>query len=135
MNRVGVDHCKASALLHILSLHIPRFVVSPSPALSLGCNFNLTLPMAKSPKEQHPVKAVGWAASDTSGVLAPFKFSRRATGEKDVTFKVLYCGICHSDLHQAKNEWGTTNYPVVPGNSFTFPLDAFFANLNLHTDC
>jgi len=39
----------------------------------------------------------------------------RATGEKDVTFKVLYCGICHSDLHNIKNEWGITSYPVVPG--------------------
>ncbi|CAH2042515.1 unnamed protein product, partial [Thlaspi arvense] len=72
--------------------------------------------MAKSREEQHPVKAVGWAARDLSGVLAPFKFSRRATGEKDVTFKVLYCGICHSDLHQVKNEWGISNYPVVPGH-------------------
>ncbi|CAH2068915.1 unnamed protein product, partial [Thlaspi arvense] len=68
--------------------------------------------MAKSREEQHPVKAVGWAARDLSGVLAPFKFSRRATGEKDVTFKVLYCGICHSDLHQVKNEWGIRTIPL-----------------------
>jgi len=39
----------------------------------------------------------------------------RETGEKDVAFKVLYCGICHSDLHMAKNEWGTSIYPLVPG--------------------
>ncbi|XP_057500918.1 probable mannitol dehydrogenase isoform X2 [Actinidia eriantha] len=39
-----------------------------------------------------------------------------ATGDKDVTFKVLYCGICHSDLHQIKNEWGGTNYPCLPGH-------------------
>ncbi|CAH2068908.1 unnamed protein product [Thlaspi arvense] len=72
--------------------------------------------MEKSPENQYPVTAFGWAARDSSGVLSPFNFSRRATGEKDVTFKVLYCGICHSDLHQIKNEWGTTNYPVVPGH-------------------
>ncbi|GFS39534.1 cinnamyl alcohol dehydrogenase 7 [Actinidia rufa] len=72
--------------------------------------------MAKSPEQQHPVQAFGWAARDTSGVLSPFKFSRRATGDKDVTFKVLYCGICHSDLHQIKNEWGFTNYPCLPGH-------------------
>ncbi|GKU95017.1 hypothetical protein SLEP1_g8435 [Rubroshorea leprosula] len=48
--------------------------------------------------------------------LSPFNFSRRATGEKDVAFKVLYCGICHSDLHTVKNEWGQTVYPVVPGH-------------------
>lgn len=39
----------------------------------------------------------------------------RATAEKDVTFKVMYCGICHSDLHMLKNEWGFSTYPLVPG--------------------
>ncbi|KAM7523848.1 hypothetical protein LguiA_013750 [Lonicera macranthoides] len=72
--------------------------------------------MTKSPETEHPVKAFGWAARDKSGVLSPFKFSRRATGEKDVRFKVLYCGICHSDLHMVKNEWGFTQYPIVPGH-------------------
>ncbi|RHN54890.1 putative cinnamyl-alcohol dehydrogenase [Medicago truncatula] len=40
----------------------------------------------------------------------------RETGEKDVAFKVLYCGICHSDLHMLKNEWGSSIYPLVPGH-------------------
>ncbi|KAL9241408.1 hypothetical protein vseg_015524 [Gypsophila vaccaria] len=74
--------------------------------------------MAKLPEDEHPQKALGWAARDSSGVLSPFKFSRRATGDKDVTFKVLYCGICHSDLHFIKNEWGNASYPVVPGHEF-----------------
>nr|GMC59683.1 8-hydroxygeraniol dehydrogenase-like [Ipomoea batatas] len=65
---------------------------------------------------EHPVKAFGWAARDTSGVLSPFKFSRRETGENDVQFNVMYCGVCHSDLHQLKNEWGNTTYPIVPGH-------------------
>ncbi|CAI0419739.1 unnamed protein product [Linum tenue] len=69
----------------------------------------------KSPDEVHPVKAFGWAASDPSGHLSPFSFSRRATGEEDVRFKVLYCGICHSDLHCIKNEWGFSTYPLLPG--------------------
>ncbi|EYU30917.1 hypothetical protein ABFS82_08G218600 [Erythranthe guttata] len=72
--------------------------------------------MAKNHETEHPVGAFGWAARDTSGVLSPFNFSRRATGEYDVQFKVLYCGVCHSDLHMAKNEWGVTLYPVVPGH-------------------
>ncbi|KAI3435227.1 uncharacterized protein J3R85_006335 [Psidium guajava] len=72
--------------------------------------------MAMSPENEHPVQAFGWAARDSSGHLSPFKFSRRATEEKDVAFKVLYCGICHSDLHNVKNEWGITSYPVVPGH-------------------
>ncbi|KAI5560655.1 hypothetical protein POPTR_016G065300v4 [Populus trichocarpa] len=70
----------------------------------------------KLPEEEHPKPAFGWAARDQSGVLSPFKFSRRATGEKDVAFTVLYCGICHSDLHMVKNEWGVTQYPLIPGH-------------------
>ncbi|XP_059307367.1 8-hydroxygeraniol dehydrogenase-like [Lycium ferocissimum] len=72
--------------------------------------------MEKSHENEHPVKAFGWAARDSSGVLSPFNFSRRVTGEKDVQFKVLYCGICHSDLHQLKNEWGNSIFPMVPGH-------------------
>nr|POE61899.1 putative cinnamyl alcohol dehydrogenase 9 [Quercus suber] len=71
--------------------------------------------MAKSPEEEHPQKAFGWAAKDSSGLLSPFHFSRRETGDGDVTIKILYCGVCHSDLHNVKNEWGFTMYPVVPG--------------------
>lgn len=70
----------------------------------------------KAPEEEHPVKAFGWAARDQSGQLSPFNFSRRATEEDDVRFKVLYCGICHTDLHSIKNDWGFSSYPLVPGH-------------------
>ncbi|KAJ0039922.1 hypothetical protein Pint_27745 [Pistacia integerrima] len=67
--------------------------------------------------EQVNQKAFGWAATDPSAVFSPFTFSRGAMGENDVTFKVLYCGICHSDLHMAKNELGEfCTYPLVPGH-------------------
>ncbi|KAE9450067.1 hypothetical protein C3L33_18028, partial [Rhododendron williamsianum] len=72
--------------------------------------------MGKAPEEEHPVKAFGWAARDSSGVLSPFNFSRRVTGDEDVRFKILYCGICHSDLHCVKNEWGFSTYPFLPGH-------------------
>ncbi|XP_010025539.2 probable cinnamyl alcohol dehydrogenase 9 isoform X1 [Eucalyptus grandis] len=72
--------------------------------------------MAKSPDQEHPCKAFGWAARDKSGLLSPLCFSRRENGDEDVTIKILFCGVCHSDLHVAKNEWGFTNYPVVPGH-------------------
>ncbi|KAL6655620.1 hypothetical protein ACP70R_006446 [Stipagrostis hirtigluma subsp. patula] len=60
--------------------------------------------------------AHGLAARDASGVLSPYGFSRRAQGDGDVTIKVLFCGICHTDLHVIKNEWGNAMYPVVPGH-------------------
>ncbi|KAG8386468.1 hypothetical protein BUALT_Bualt03G0151800 [Buddleja alternifolia] len=72
--------------------------------------------MVKAPEEEHPVKAFGWAARDNSGVLAPFHFSRRETVEKNVKLKILYCGVCHSDLHSVKNETGKVTYPVLPGH-------------------
>ncbi|GLT44176.1 hypothetical protein SLA2020_180900 [Shorea laevis] len=82
-----------------------------------------------SPADEHPRKAFGWAARDPSGVLSPFNFSRRATGEKDVAFKVLYCGICHSDLHMVKNEWGQTVYPVVPGHEIVGEVTEIGSNV------
>lgn len=71
--------------------------------------------MAKSAEEENQQKAFGWAATDNSGILSPFNFSRRENGDDDVTLKILYCGVCHSDLHTLRNEWGFTFYPVVPG--------------------
>lgn len=70
----------------------------------------------RTASDEHPVKAFGWAARDQSGVLSPFKFSRRENTERDVTFKVLFCGVCHTDIHFLKNEWGATKYPLVPGH-------------------
>ncbi|XP_057978984.1 probable mannitol dehydrogenase [Malania oleifera] len=74
--------------------------------------------MAKSssPEHEHPQKAFGWAARDETGILSPFNFSRRATGEKDVKFKILFCGICHSDLNKVKNERRNSKYPLLPGH-------------------
>nr|UQZ09625.1 Wieland-Gumlich aldehyde synthase [Strychnos nux-vomica] len=67
-------------------------------------------------RKSQMVEAFGWAARDASGVLSPFKFLRRATGERDVQFKVLYCGICDWDMIVLKDGFGTTTYPVVPGH-------------------
>lgn len=66
--------------------------------------------------EEHPIKAFGFAATDSSGILTPFHFSRRENGPEDVTIQILFCGVCHSDLHTVKNEWGFTRYPIVPGH-------------------
>ncbi|OIW10635.1 hypothetical protein TanjilG_16007 [Lupinus angustifolius] len=75
--------------------------------------------MATEAELEHPRKAFGWAARNASGLLSPFNFSRRETGEKDVRLKVLYSGVCHSDLHMIKNEWGETTFPIVPGHEIT----------------
>ncbi|GKV43185.1 hypothetical protein SLEP1_g50509 [Rubroshorea leprosula] len=58
----------------------------------------------------------GWAARDESGILSPYTYPLRNTGPDDVYLKIICCGICHSDLHQVKNELGMSNYPMVPGH-------------------
>lgn len=60
--------------------------------------------------------ASGYAARTAGGALAPFGFERRAPGPLDVEIEILFCGVCHSDLHTARGEWGGTVYPVVPGH-------------------
>ena len=63
----------------------------------------------------------GYAARDTGGHLSPFSFERRDLREDDVQIDILYCGVCHSDLHQARNDWGWSNYPLVPGHEIIGP--------------
>ena len=58
----------------------------------------------------------GYAANSAADALGPFRFERREAGPRDVQFEILYCGVCHSDLHQVRNEWGGTTYPIVPGH-------------------
>lgn len=62
------------------------------------------------------IKAFGYAAQDASTPLSPFSFERREPGERDVQIDILYCGVCHSDLHTVREEWGGTLYPCVPGH-------------------
>ncbi len=58
----------------------------------------------------------GYAALDTKSPLAPHTFSRREPGPTEIAIEILYCGVCHSDLHMARNEWGNAIYPMVPGH-------------------
>src|SRR5579871_2874761 len=58
----------------------------------------------------------GYATTGASSSLAPFNFQRREPGVNDVLIEILYCGICHSDIHQARGEWGNSTYPMVPGH-------------------
>jgi uncharacterized zinc-type alcohol dehydrogenase-like protein len=62
------------------------------------------------------MKTIGYAAQTAGPVLAPFVFHRRELRSNDVALEVLYCGICHTDLHQARNDWGWSQYPLVPGH-------------------
>jgi alcohol dehydrogenase (NADP+) len=62
------------------------------------------------------IQTIGYAAQSAQSGLAPFSFQRREPGPRDVQIEILYCGVCHSDLHTVRNEWQNTIYPCVPGH-------------------
>ncbi len=61
-------------------------------------------------------QARGYAVKSATSRFEPFSFPRREPGERDVQIEIAYCGICHSDIHQARNEWKNSTYPMVPGH-------------------
>lgn len=61
-----------------------------------------------------PTKAYAGFSADTP--LRPHQFERRAVGDHDVHIKIEFCGVCHSDIHTVRNEWGGAQYPLVPGH-------------------
>jgi uncharacterized zinc-type alcohol dehydrogenase-like protein len=62
------------------------------------------------------MKTNSYAASSATTPLAPFSLERRVPGEHDVQIEILFCGVCHSDVHTVRNEWQGTTYPCVPGH-------------------
>ncbi|HEX3101944.1 MAG TPA: NAD(P)-dependent alcohol dehydrogenase, partial [Pyrinomonadaceae bacterium] len=62
------------------------------------------------------IQTKGYATHDLNAKFAPFSFERRDVGPNDILIDIEYAGICHSDIHQAKSEWGPSIYPMVPGH-------------------
>ena len=65
------------------------------------------------------IKAYGTKAADAP--LYALNINRRESRPNDVEIEILYCGVCHSDLHTARNDWGGTAYPVVHGHENGYP--------------
>ena len=62
------------------------------------------------------IDAIGYAAADRHSRLKPHKFQCDEPGAHDVQIEIMFCGVCHSDIHQVRNEWGNTVYPCLPGH-------------------
>ncbi|MDQ6612164.1 MAG: NAD(P)-dependent alcohol dehydrogenase [Gemmatimonadota bacterium] len=62
------------------------------------------------------IPTLGYAAFDATSPLGPWNFERRDAGARDVQIQILFCGVCHSDLHTVKGEWGGIKYPQIPGH-------------------
>ncbi len=69
-------------------------------------------------------ETIGYAATSPSTPLAPWTFERRDVGSTDIQLEILYCGVCHSDIHFARNDWLQTVYPVVPGHEIVGRITA-----------
>jgi len=70
-----------------------------------------------------------YGVENAAQALGPLQISRRATGINDVAIDIAYCGVCHSDIHQVRNEWGNSIYPMVPGHEIVGKVSAVGAGV------
>jgi uncharacterized zinc-type alcohol dehydrogenase-like protein len=70
------------------------------------------------------MKALGYATHSARDELAPFRFERRDPRPSDIAIDILHCGVCHSDIHSARDEWDITKYPFVPGHEIVGRVSA-----------
>lgn len=70
------------------------------------------------------MKTIGYAAFSTDAVMAPYHFERRALRPNDVAIEILFCGVCHSDLHTVNGDWGPQPYPLIPGHEIVGRVQA-----------
>ena len=75
------------------------------------------------------MQSVGYAAKSATEPLVRYEFERRDPGPNDVVVEIAYCGICHSDIHQTRNEWGQSMYPMVPGHEIVGQVTAVGAEV------
>jgi uncharacterized zinc-type alcohol dehydrogenase-like protein len=73
--------------------------------------------------------AKAYAAASATSPLGPFQIERRTPGHHDVQIEIAYCGICHSDLHQVRDEWGGSRFPMVPGHEIVGRITAVGAHV------
>lgn len=73
-----------------------------------------------------------YAVHSNTSNLEPWELERRAPGPNDVAFDILFCGVCHSDIHQIKNEWGNSVYPMVPGHEIVGKVTSVGSNVTKH---
>ena len=76
--------------------------------------------------------AIGYATQTPTAPLTPMKFTRRDPRPDDVAIEILYCGVCHSDIHQARNDWGFATYPLMPGHEIVGKVTAIGSNVTKH---
>lgn len=83
------------------------------------------------------MQTIGYAARSSDSSLAPYSFMRRNLRPNDVAIEILFCGVCHSDLHWARNDWGMSAFPAVPGHEIVGRVVAAGPDVTRHAvgDC
>ncbi len=76
------------------------------------------------------IQVRGYAALHANSPLSPISFSRRELGAQDVLIDIQFCGVCHSDIHQARDEWGGSLFPMVPGHEITGTVNRVGSQVN-----
>jgi len=89
-------------------------------------------PTTTSEQTHGPTTAKGWGTDAPDQPLRPMEFERRALRPDDVAIKITYAGICHSDLHTCRNDWGGTKYPVIPGHEIVGTVTAVGDEVTRH---
>ncbi|HGG0603537.1 TPA: NAD(P)-dependent alcohol dehydrogenase, partial [Campylobacter coli] len=80
--------------------------------------------------ENGRIQSKGYAMLSKDAKFTPFEFTRHAVGDNDILIKILYAGICHSDIHTARSEWGEAVYPCVPGHEIAGEVIAVGKNVS-----
>jgi uncharacterized zinc-type alcohol dehydrogenase-like protein len=97
------------------------------PALKGGCD------VAPERGRNMVMKVLAYAAHSAQDRLAPWSFDRREPRANDVAIDILYCGVCHSDVHNLRNDWGRAVYPMVPGHEIIGRIASVGANVSRFT--
>ena len=84
--------------------------------------------MTQSPTEAR-TEAIAYGAQSAKAPLAKTTITRRVPSADDVSIDIAYAGICHSDIHTVRDEWGAANYPLVPGHEITGHVSAVGSNV------
>ncbi len=93
-----------------------RLFIKQTAALAVTATVPSALQVLPDNSLSEKIPTKGFAANNTSGILSPFRFDRRPVGDNDVQIEIMYCGVCHSDIHSVRSEWKTEKYPLVPGH-------------------
>jgi alcohol dehydrogenase (NADP+)/uncharacterized zinc-type alcohol dehydrogenase-like protein len=113
--------------------HSRRKFIQQSAILSAGISLAGSAELFTEEKENGTITknilSKGYAARDNSGKLSPWSFERRALGEDDILIEIRFSGICHSDIHQMKGDWGQQQYPQVPGHEIAGVVAAVGKNV------